>query len=109
VQYFLLQLDIGAYSVHQFGSGILWDIVPLWGNQRVSLLVKLLFSRSLIWWPSHSWISSLSMIIASSPSLNPAIEEDEKDVAGSLAGFCLTGGLVGGSLASFIVGWIVKR
>lgn len=49
------------------------------------------------------------MIIASSPSLNPAIEEDEKDVAGSLAGFCLTGGLVGGSLASFIVGWVVKR
>jgi equilibrative nucleoside transporter 1/2/3 len=49
------------------------------------------------------------MIIASSPSLNPAIEEDEKDVAGSLAGFCLTGGLVLGSLASFIIGWIVKR
>jgi hypothetical protein len=48
------------------------------------------------------------MIIASSPSLNPAIEHDEKEIAGSLAGFCLTGGLVVGSLASFVVGWFMK-
>jgi hypothetical protein len=54
------------------------------------------------------WISSLSMIIAASPSLNPAIEHDEKEIAGSLAGFCLTGGLVVGSLASFLVGWFMK-
>ncbi|KAJ9114883.1 hypothetical protein QFC20_001255 [Naganishia adeliensis] len=69
----------------------------------------LYFAILFLFGATNGWISSLSMIIASSPSLNPAIEEDEKDVAGSLAGFCLTGGLVLGSLASFIIGWIVKR
>jgi equilibrative nucleoside transporter 1/2/3 len=45
------------------------------------------------------------MITASTPALNGAIGEDEKDVAGSLAAFCLVAGLAGGSLASFGVAW----
>ncbi|GHJ84256.1 hypothetical protein NliqN6_0658 [Naganishia liquefaciens] len=77
--------------------------VPFINSDIVYFIILFLFGAS------NGWISSLSMIIASSPTMNPAIEEDEKDVAGSLAGFCLTGGLVVGSLASFVVGWIVKR
>lgn len=43
------------------------------------------------------------MILASAPALNTAIAEEEKDVAGTLAAFCLVAGLAGGSIASFIV------
>ena len=55
-----------------------------------------------------SYISSLSMILASSPSLNEVIEGDEKDVAGTLAAFCLVAGLAGGSLCSFGMNWWVR-
>ncbi|KAJ9120742.1 hypothetical protein QFC22_002673 [Naganishia vaughanmartiniae] len=81
------------------------------GNPTGSPLINsdiLYFVIVFLFGASNGWISSLSMIIASSPSLNPAIEHDEKEIAGSLAGFCLTGGLVVGSLASFVVGWFIK-
>ncbi len=48
------------------------------------------------------------MILASSPSLNHSIAEDEKDVAGTLAAFCLVAGLAGGSVCSFGVNWLVR-
>lgn len=48
------------------------------------------------------------MILSSSPSLNPKISDDEKDVAGTLAAFCLVAGLAGGSLASFGVSYLVS-
>jgi equilibrative nucleoside transporter 1/2/3 len=54
------------------------------------------------------YISSIGMILASSPTLNPLIREEEKDISGSLAGFCLTAGLALGSVASFLVRWIVR-
>lgn len=54
------------------------------------------------------YISSLSMILASSPALNPKISDDEKDVAGTLAAFCLVAGLAGGSVCSFGVNWLVR-
>jgi hypothetical protein len=57
---------------------------------------------------SNGYISSLGMILASSPSLNPLIKESEKDISGSLAGFCLTAGLAVGSMTSFFVRWIVR-
>jgi equilibrative nucleoside transporter 1/2/3 len=41
------------------------------------------------------------MMFASSPELNPAITEDEKDIAGTLAAFSLVSGLAIGSLCSF--------
>ncbi len=47
------------------------------------------------------------MIVSSSPALNPAIEEEEKDIAGSLAATSLVAGLAGGSLASFVVRWLM--
>lgn len=47
------------------------------------------------------------MILASSPPLNPRIEEEEKDVAGTVAAFCLVAGLAGGSLLSFGVNYLV--
>lgn len=48
------------------------------------------------------------MILASSPGLNPRIEDGEKDVAGTLAAFCLVTGLAVGSVASFGVNWVVR-
>jgi equilibrative nucleoside transporter 1/2/3 len=48
------------------------------------------------------------MILASSPALNPKISDDEKDVAGTLAAFCLVAGLAGGSVCSFGVNWLVR-
>lgn len=48
------------------------------------------------------------MILASSPALNPALAEEEKDVAGTLAAFCLVAGLAGGSVCSFGVNWLVR-
>jgi equilibrative nucleoside transporter 1/2/3 len=56
----------------------------------------------------RSYISSLAMMLSSSPTLNPAIEEEEKDVAGTLAAFCLVAGLAMGSIASFAVRWLVR-
>jgi hypothetical protein len=54
------------------------------------------------------YISSLGMILASSPTLNPLVKETDKDVSGALAGFCLTAGLAVGSMMSFLVRWIVR-
>lgn len=48
------------------------------------------------------------MITASSPQLNPAITDDEKDLAGTLAGFSLVSGLFIGSLCSFGVNYIIN-
>jgi equilibrative nucleoside transporter 1/2/3 len=48
------------------------------------------------------------MIHASSPALNPAISEDEKDIAGTLAAFSLVSGLAVGSLCSFAVNYIIN-
>jgi equilibrative nucleoside transporter 1/2/3 len=48
------------------------------------------------------------MITASSPQLNPAISEDEKDIAGTLAAFSLVSGLALGSLASFAVNYFIN-
>jgi equilibrative nucleoside transporter 1/2/3 len=47
------------------------------------------------------------MILASSPTLNPKISDEEKDIAGTLAAFCLVAGLAGGSICSFGVNWLV--
>ncbi|WWD15728.1 hypothetical protein CI109_100150 [Kwoniella shandongensis] len=58
---------------------------------------------------TNGYIGSLCMIVASSPALNPKLEEDEKDVAGTLASFCLVAGLAGGSLSSFAVTWAVNN
>lgn len=48
------------------------------------------------------------MIYASSPTLNPAISEDEKDIAGTLAAFWLVFGLAMGSLSSFAVNYVIN-
>ncbi|WOO81481.1 Equilibrative nucleoside transporter 3 [Vanrija pseudolonga] len=53
-------------------------------------------------------ISTICMITASSPQLNPAITDDEKDLAGTLAGFSLVSGLFIGSLCSFGVNYIIN-
>ena len=47
------------------------------------------------------------MILASSPGLNARITDEEKDVAGTLAAFCLVAGLAGGSICSFGVNKLV--
>jgi equilibrative nucleoside transporter 1/2/3 len=48
------------------------------------------------------------MIYASSPAHNPAISEDEKDIAGTLAAFSLVSGLTLGSLCSFAVNYYIN-
>lgn len=48
------------------------------------------------------------MMFASSPDLNSAISEEEKDIAGTLAAFCLVFGLATGSLCSFAVSYWIK-
>ncbi|WVF72400.1 hypothetical protein IAT40_007215 [Kwoniella sp. CBS 6097] len=58
---------------------------------------------------TNGYISSLCMIVASSPQLNAKLDEDERDVAGTLASFCLVAGLAGGSLASFGTGWLMSK
>ncbi|BEJ01018.1 hypothetical protein CcaverHIS631_0508750 [Cutaneotrichosporon cavernicola] len=54
------------------------------------------------------WISTLCMMLASSPELNPAIAEDEKDIAGTLAAFSLVSGLAFGSLCSLGVSHVIS-
>ena len=56
----------------------------------------------------NRYIASLSMIVSSTPALNPVLEEDEKDVAGTMGVFCLMAGLTLGSMASFGVGDAVR-
>lgn len=55
------------------------------------------------------YLGSLCMVVSSSPDLNPRIKADERDVAATLASFCLVAGLAAGSLASFAVGAAVNR
>jgi len=55
-----------------------------------------------------SGLSTICMIFASSPKLNPAISEDEKDIAGTLAAFSLVAGLAMGSLCSFGVNYVIN-
>lgn len=55
-----------------------------------------------------SAISTLCMMHASTPALNPNITEDEKDVAGTLAAFCLVLGLAIGSVCSIGVSSIIS-
>jgi equilibrative nucleoside transporter 1/2/3 len=48
------------------------------------------------------------MIVSSTPALNPRLEDDEKDVAGTMGVFCLMAGLTIGSMASFGVNNAVR-
>lgn len=48
------------------------------------------------------------MMFASSPDHNPAITDDEKDIAGTLAAFSLVSGLATGSLCSFAVTYAIS-
>ncbi|WVR04997.1 hypothetical protein IAU60_002009 [Kwoniella sp. DSM 27419] len=68
---------------------------PLFNSDLAYLSIIILFGLT------NGYIGSLCMIVASSPELNPKLDEDERDVAGTLASFCLVAGLAGGSLASF--------
>ena len=56
----------------------------------------------------YRYIASLSMIVSSTPALNPKLDEDEKDVAGTMGVFCLMAGLTLGSMASFGVNDAVR-
>ncbi|EIW70227.1 hypothetical protein TREMEDRAFT_43819 [Tremella mesenterica DSM 1558] len=56
---------------------------------------------------SNGYIGSMCMIVATTPSLNPRISEEEKDFAGTLGAFFLVGGLALGSVASFGVKGLV--
>ncbi|WVN85188.1 uncharacterized protein L203_100333 [Cryptococcus depauperatus CBS 7841] len=69
----------------------------------------LYFIIMLFFAASNGWLGSLCMIISSSPSLNPRIKDEERDVAATLASFCLVAGLAGGSLASFASTWAIGR
>ncbi|KAK8869994.1 hypothetical protein IAR55_000564 [Kwoniella newhampshirensis] len=77
--------------------------VPLINSDLLYFGIILLFGLS------NGYIGSLCMIVASSPTLNPKLEEDERDVAGTLASFCLVTGLAGGSLCSFAVTWAINN
>lgn len=74
------------------------------------------FNSDLVYWMiltvfglSNGYVASMAMVLASSPLLNPLLAEDEKELSGTLAGFCLTAGLAVGSLASFVVGSLMHR
>ncbi|WVQ78261.1 hypothetical protein IAT38_000345 [Cryptococcus sp. DSM 104549] len=77
--------------------------LPLINSDVLYFIVMLLFGTT------NGYIGSLCMIVASSPALNPRIKEDERDVAATLASFCLVAGLAGGSLASFAVTWGISK
>jgi equilibrative nucleoside transporter 1/2/3 len=83
-------------------STTITDRSPLINSDVAYFTILMLFGMT------NGWISSLCMITASSPALNPGIEESDKDVAGTMAGFCLVAGLAGGSVASFGVNWFVR-
>ncbi|OWT42198.1 solute carrier family 29 (equilibrative nucleoside transporter), member 1/2/3 [Cryptococcus neoformans] len=76
---------------------------PFIDSDILYFLIILLFSMT------NGYLGSLCMIVSSSPNLNPRIKEDERDVAATLASFCLVAGLAGGSLASFAVASAVNR
>ena len=68
----------------------------------------LYFLLILIFGLTNGWVGSLCMVLASAPHLNTRITDEEKDVAGTLAAFCLTAGLAIGSVLSFAVNWIIS-
>ncbi|ORY25751.1 nucleoside transporter-domain-containing protein [Naematelia encephala] len=74
---------------------------PIINSDTLFFLIILFFGIT------NGYIGSLAMILAPSPALNPRVAEEEKDVAGSLAAFCLVAGLAVGSLCSFGVGALV--
>ncbi|OCF38777.1 hypothetical protein I317_07433 [Kwoniella heveanensis CBS 569] len=76
---------------------------PLINSDILYFVVIILFGLT------NGYISSLCMIVASSPQLNAKLDEDERDVAGTLTSFCLVAGLAGGSLASFGTSWLMSR
>ncbi|WVQ70358.1 uncharacterized protein L199_008585 [Kwoniella botswanensis] len=75
---------------------------PVFNSDLIYFLIIILLGLT------NGYIGSLCMIVASSPELNKRIEEDERDVAGTLASFCLVTGLAIGSAASFVVASLVK-
>lgn len=59
---------------------------------------------------SNGFVSATGMIVASTPALNPRLAEGEQELAGTIAVFCLVGGLVLGSASSFgVVGYMGKH
>ncbi|KAL0250237.1 hypothetical protein I308_102410 [Cryptococcus tetragattii IND107] len=76
---------------------------PFISSDILYFLIILLFSTT------NGYLGSLCMVVSSSPDLNPRIKADERDVAATLASFCLVAGLAAGSLASFAVGAAVNR
>jgi equilibrative nucleoside transporter 1/2/3 len=58
---------------------------------------------------SNGYVSSMCQIAAPSLEHNPRLKgrKDDVDIAATIAGFCLVGGLVTGSILSFIVRGIV--
>ena len=55
---------------------------------------------------SNGFVSASGMIVASTPTLNSRLKEGEQELAGTIAVFCLVGGLVLGSASSFgVVGY----
>ncbi|KAL7422151.1 hypothetical protein Q5752_002795 [Cryptotrichosporon argae] len=76
--------------------------VPLINSDLLYFAIVLAFGAS------NGFVGSMCMIHASSPALNPAISDDEKDLAGTLAAFALVSGLALGSLCSFGVNYAVS-
>ncbi|PAV20569.1 nucleoside transporter [Pyrrhoderma noxium] len=68
-------------------------------------LDALFFLTLLLFGLSNGYVSSMSMIAAPSVEHNPNLrgKREDVDVAATIAGFCLVGGLVVGSAASFVV------
>ncbi|WWC69661.1 uncharacterized protein I206_103604 [Kwoniella pini CBS 10737] len=85
-----------------FCNTTLRSTVPIFNSDLVYFLIILLLGLT------NGYIGSVCMIVASSPELSKRIEEDERDVAGTLASFCLVAGLAGGSAASFLVTYLIK-
>ncbi|WWC61367.1 uncharacterized protein I303_103948 [Kwoniella dejecticola CBS 10117] len=75
---------------------------PVFDSDLIYLLIILSLGMT------NGYIGSMCMIVASSPELNKRIEDNERDVAGTLASFCLVAGLAGGSAASFLVTYLIQ-
>jgi len=72
---------------------------PIIGSDTVFMLLLFLFG-----W-SNGYVSSLCLMAAPSLDHNPRLKGrvDDVDVAATVASFCLVGGLMVGSFASFAV------
>ena len=57
---------------------------------------------------TNGWLGAISIITASTPGLNPELQEDEREIAATLGAFCLVAGLAVGSAGSFGVGTLVS-